>query len=241
MNEDLLGEVALFQRRAASLRARLERAQAAAGQPAAGTDRSGAVTIRLATDGVPASAEVAETWLRTLGPQRFTAAVVEAANVAAAQRLTWWAEAMREPHRGQGQTAAPHSPHVPWSAPDATAGQQVRAASSVAEDMLAALRNVDDLATRSPLVVQGVGLDPGRKIKVTVSGGGLVACQAAPRWLPQQSGAALTRALNQALTTARAALDRARRAPSPTNELDQLFAEAMAILTQPPHAEPGGR
>jgi hypothetical protein len=102
------------------------------------------------------------------------------------------------------------------------------------EDVLAALHSVERIAARTPLAAQGTGANRTGQLTVTVSRSSALSCTAAPRWLSQQSGAALTRALNEAFEEARDDLAQAAAAAEAGAQLDPLFADALALLEASP-------
>jgi hypothetical protein len=246
VTDDLMRQLREFQEYADRLGTVLAEAEAGLAQQVTGCDRSGAVTITLGRDGTPESAHVEAGWLRSLPSARFTEAVVEAGQVAASSRLKQWAQYLNDnawrterragpTYPGQRNATEPETSLSP--ADNASPRPQQRSLESLAEDTLTALRTVDQLAASSPLAARGTGSNLSGQLTVTVGKAGLLCCTAAPRWLAQQSGAALSRALNEALADARDDLAQAAAAPSPATHLDELFADALTILAAPPPPE----
>lgn len=74
---------------------------------------------------------------------------------------------------------------------------------------------------------EGTGLNPERTLKLTLTPGGQVSCQAGSRWVERQPGSALTEALSRALLTARRSL-----AAATSGGLDDRVVAQAAQLTQ---------
>jgi DNA-binding protein YbaB len=241
--DDIIGELHELRRYAAGLRDSIAQAQATAPQRAEATDGSGTVRVVLGSDGLPESIHVDADWRRRLDAAVFGDAVVEAFQAAVGERLAAWsrsldgeglrsrAERLRADSDDQRPIEA--TDPLPPAMRDAVAGARPRALDVLAEDMMRALDSVGELATASPLVVTGSGSSGSGHLAVTLSKAGLVSCTAQARWVSQQSGSVLTTALGEALAEARADLAAAVEAPDPAHQLDQLFAEALAILTDP--------
>lgn len=74
---------------------------------------------------------------------------------------------------------------------------------------------------------EGTGVNPERTLKLTLTPGGQVSCQAGSRWVERQPGSALTEALSGVLATARRNL-----AAATSGGLDDRVAAQAAQLTQ---------
>lgn len=157
-------------------------------------------------------------WDRTLAPEEFGAAVVQACQSAIGERLAEWTASLRasgwqhEAARLHGGPAAqPTTPlvRVPPAfrrpVPDATP----RPLAQITEDVLAAF---DDTARSSPRDdVSGTGSAAGGKLVITLSTTGLTSCTADGRWVAEQTAARLMNALSEALAEAMALLSDPRR------------------------------
>jgi hypothetical protein len=129
-----------------------------------------------------------------------------------------------------------------------------RPLAELTEDVLRALDGVGELAAApAPVAASGTGSDDSGRVSVTVSEAGLISCAANVRWASAQTGSALTTALAQALGAADTDLARAitaanstaansaaanstaadATAPNSADNLDQLLAEALAMLSNP--------
>jgi hypothetical protein len=240
---DVLGTLQQFQRYAAGMQNLLAQAQAGMPERAEARDRSGAVRAVLGRDGLPESIVVEADWQQRLAADGFGAAVVEACQAAAGDRMAAWSRALH----AEGLQAradrlrdepAVHSPPAPVDPLPPGLRRQAdqarpRALEYLVEDVLQAADRVEEFAAASPLFATGTGADASGRLVVTVSQAGLVSCEAEPRWVGQQRGTALTSALREAIGRARADLARASQSPDPAGGLDQLFAEALAILNDP--------
>ncbi|GAA1809209.1 hypothetical protein HC028_26015 [Planosporangium flavigriseum] len=236
MADDIIDQLHELRRYAAGLRDSIVRAQSNAPQRAEGRDSSGAIRAELGPDGVPESVFVDADWSRRLDAARFGAAVVEACQAAARERMAQWSRALdgqdwRSRADGlRGDEPRPDTDPLPAGVRDAVSEVRTRPIDELAEDMMRAFDGVGELAAASPLLVTGAGASGSGRLVVTLSKAGLVSCSAEARWVSQQSGSMLTTALSEALAAARGDLARAAGAPNPAAQLDQLFAEALAIL-----------
>jgi len=182
-------------------------------------------------------------WRRHLDAERFADAVVEAFQVAAGERMAAWSQTLHQEVGGwkagavDGQVdqpaQSPAADQLPESIARALDNPQPRALYLLADDAIGALGRVEEIAAASPLALTGTGSSGAGRLTVTVSKVGLVSCTAQPRWVAQQSGSALTAALTDAQAAARADLDRAAQAPAPAAHLDQLLADAVALVSDP--------
>jgi hypothetical protein len=243
--DDIIGELHRLRRYAAGLRDSIAQAQASAPQRTEATDGSGAVRVVLGPDGLPESLRVEGDWQRRLDPAAFGDAVVEAFQVAAGERMAAWSSTLDDAgwrSRADRSRADPDDERqpavtepLPVAMRDAMADARPRALDALAEDMMRALDGVQETVGATPLIVTGSGASDSGRLVVTLSRAGLVSCTAQARWVSRQSGPTLTAALNHALSAARADLGTAAEAPNPVGQLDHLFAEVLAILTDPQH------
>jgi hypothetical protein len=148
---------------------------------------------------------------------------------------------LREPAPGLLSVSVPTDP-LPARLRGQVAEARPRPIDALAEDMMAAFDRVDQIAAASPLARTVTGRDASARLAVTLSAAGLASCTAPKAWVGQQTGSTLTSALGQALSAARDALAGTAGDPDPAGQpgqpdelgqLDQVFAEALAILTNP--------
>jgi hypothetical protein len=248
IGEGIVGELQRMREVAAGLRQRLARARAGGPPQVEATDRTGAVRAVLDADGLPEAIRVADDWQGRLAAGDLGPAVIEACQAAGAKRMAAWSQAL---HTDDDRDSDRDGLHWPVSVPTdplparlrgQVAQARPRPIDALAEDMIAAFDRVDQIAAASPLARTVTGRDASARLAVTLSAAGLVSCAAPKAWVGQQTGSTLTSALGQALSAARDALagtaggsDRAGQPgqPAELGRLDQVFAEALAILTNP--------
>ncbi|SDY98545.1 hypothetical protein SAMN05444365_104439 [Micromonospora pattaloongensis] len=243
MTADILSSLQQFQQYAVGMQNLLAQAQAGVPERVEATDRSGMVRAVLGRDGLPESITVEPDWQHRLTADGFGAAVLEACQTAAGERMAAWSQALQaDGLRARVDRMREDLAERPAPAPaDALPAElrhqwdraRPRGLEYLVEDVLRAADRVDEFAAASPLAVSGTGTDASGRLVVTVSKAGLVSCEAEPRWAGQQRGTALTAALREAVAMARADLARASQPSHSTGELDQLLTEALAILNDP--------
>jgi hypothetical protein len=206
-----------------------------------GTDRSGAVRAVLGRAGLPESIVVDLDWRRLLRPEAFAAAVVEACQAAAGERMVVWSGALHAedvPRRAdwlRDELTEPAGPTValPPELRRQLEQAEPRPLEHLVEDLLRSADRIDALAASSPHAITGTGMDTNQRIALTVSPAGLISCEVEPEWVANRPASALDSALREALRHAHEDLARASQAPGPAAELDGLLIEALAILHDP--------
>jgi hypothetical protein len=103
----------------------------------------------------------------------------------------------------------------------------------VAEDMINAFDQVGSFVAPSPQATRGIGSSRSGKLVLTLSQGGLVSCTADSEWVSAQTAATLMNALGEALSAARTDLENRTPRPAPSESVDRLVAEALALLRDP--------
>lgn len=240
MDDDLLAQFAQIQRYAAGLQGLLAEAQAVAPQHSEGTDKSGAIRVRLGPDGIPTSFSVSGDWARRLEPAAFGPAVVEACEAAIGHRLEEWTGSLDEDdwqdkvERLKGgpndTTAPPREPgRIPPALRQAVEEAEPRRLDLLAEEMIAAFDNVESFV---PPPVEPASGSIG-KLTITLSSTGLTSCTAESRWVSGQSAAGLMNALSAALTQARTDLENGVTDEEPATGLDRLLAQTLSLLNSP--------
>jgi hypothetical protein len=217
-------------------------AQSSSPQRAEGRDSTGAVRTVLGPDGLPETIRLEPDWQRVLDPACVGDAVVEAARVAANQRLAAWtralddrgwtarADRLRADLEDEPESAAAPAADLPGGIREA----RPRAMELLAEDVLAELDKANQFPGLPAMAATGTGSDRSRRVTIVVSKAGLTSCAVDPRWAVQQSGSGLSSGLAEALAAARTDLARAaQHAPNPMAQLDRLLGEALALLADP--------
>ncbi|MBT2385235.1 hypothetical protein [Streptomyces sp. ISL-11] len=248
MTEDFFGELRQLQRHVESVQQLMSDMQDRIPQHAVGTDAQGAVTVRLAPDGLPASITAATDWQRRQRPEQIGSAVIEAFGSAMSEQMAVWTRAFEdgkwqeraeqlEEMPGSTVTAAPSAAPVGHGLPERDLRYVIpRRLDEVAEDMLsafAALERLDEVLAEPP---QASGGSTGRRVVITVAKGSLVECDIDPAWVAGQSSVGLNRAFAEALDAARAEFTRIEEAGAvglSHLQLDGLLNEALAIMQNP--------
>lgn len=138
----------------------------------------------------------------------------------------------RTPDRAPGSGPAERVP--PDAGPDSP-GTRPRSLDSLLDHALNVFTAAEQYTPPPP---GGAGHTAGdSRLTVTLSGEGLIACTADPRWVAGKSGLALASAFHKAVEQARAVLaaNPADESPgeNPVAALHSLFGEAMAVLKDP--------
>ncbi|MFI0739990.1 hypothetical protein ACH4PU_18170 [Streptomyces sp. NPDC021100] len=217
-----------------------------------GSDPQGAVSVRLAVDGLPERIALVTDWQRRQAPDGLDAAVTAAYESALRERLEGWSRSLEGTdweHRAERLDAAspftagtagrgPGREAEPAGAPPEVPEPDLRYVlprrlDEVAEEMLS-LFDLDAIAGPAATEPETfTGESAGGQVAVTVAQGALVSCSVNPAWAAGRSAVRLNQALAEALSDARDRLAAgASRGPS-APQLDGLFKEAMAILADP--------
>ena len=248
MPNDLQLELTLLQEQASRLGQVIAEAQLTTPAQAKGTDPCGAVRVRLGPDGLPGSIRVAGNWNRRVSGDEFAAAVVEACLAAARERMAVWTATLEregwlsrvEQLRGEldqpaGTASAPVGGNIPAAFARPYPGRP-RPAEALAEDALSAFDAAARAAVSPPGPPQGCGHGAGGRLVLTLSASALVSCEADPGWVSGQTATALTSALGEALTAARASLAGALAAQEDDTRrrsagLREIFDEALDLIS----------
>lgn len=244
MTDDLMRELVQLQQYAAGLQGLLATAQADAPRSSEGTDRTGTIRAFLGPDGQPNSFRIEPGWNRKIPAENFGGAVLEAFQAAIGERLAIWTRTLEQ----QGWQAQADRLRVDLDKQPSASGQAEisafghfvedvtpRPVDQIAEDMIKAFDQVGHIAAAPPQVARGAGSSRSDKLVLTLSAAGLVSCTADPEWVSTQTAASLMNALGEALTAARADLEDSTGRLTPSQSLDRLFTEALALLRDPRH------
>jgi hypothetical protein len=213
--EEILRDLQRISRRAAEVGQLFADMQRAAPAYSEGSDRSGTVTAALGPDGLPETIRVHHDWRANIPAERFAAAVTEACASAWRQRAVVWSEALVRLDCQQrldrldrlDRDSQPAEPEPGLDPP--ALGRPSGGAGSLPLDELAesAIRALDAALSTVARVRQtpprGNGANRERTLAISLAPGGQVSCQADPRWVGQQTAAALDQAVSQALAAAR--------------------------------------
>lgn len=194
------------------------------------TDRTGSVTVTLGADGLPEALQVTPDWEQKVQPQKFAAAIGEAANAAMMAQMNTKAENLLHA-RGQGQDSVT----LP-GLPQPVRRDKPRPLDVLVEDALRLFAEAEQFRPAQP--AQGTGRAAEGRFSVTLVDGGGITCSADPRWVSGKSPTMLAEAFRQAVSEARSSLAGTRSygasSPgSPTAELQEVFGEAMSLLQDP--------
>ncbi|MFG2674623.1 hypothetical protein [Streptomyces sp. NPDC048445] len=246
MNDEFIEGLQQFQQHTLQLQNLMTDMQNRMAQGSEGTDAQGAVTVRLAPDGLPEFIRAATDWQRRLEPEVIGATVTEAYGVAMSQQMTAWGQAFEDAnwedkadHLGGpiGQSNASDAPAAQPDIPEPDLRYVVsRPLDQLAEDILSAFDTVDRLEETISEPAEAEGTSAGRQVTLVVSKGALRACQVDPRWAAGKSYIALNQAFDEALSDAR---DKLNSVEAVTAEgiaglqMDSLLNEALVVLRDP--------
>ncbi|MFD4762359.1 hypothetical protein ACFWOJ_26875 [Streptomyces sp. NPDC058439] len=244
MDEEFIRGLQQFQQHALNLQSMMSDMQnRMVPQGAEGTDTQGAVTVRLAADGLPEFIRAASDWQRRQPPEAIGAAVSEAYGAAVSEQMTAWGQALED---GDWQSKADQLDSQ-FGQPAASAAQPdiperdlryvvSRPLDELAEDVLSAfdaLERMDETAS-GPDEVNGTSA--GRHVTLVVSKGALRSCEVDRQWAAGQSYIGLNQAFEEALGDARDKLSSIEAAAADGLaglQVDSLLDEALAILRDP--------
>jgi hypothetical protein len=242
VNEEMMAQFAQIQRYANGLQRLLADAQAMAPSQSEGTDRSGAITVRLGADGIPRSFRIAQDWHRRLAPGEFGPAVVEACQAAIGDRLSAWTDSLTKggwQDRVEQLKDGPADPapsrddsaHLPAAFRKAVDTARPRPAPDLAEAVIRAFDKVENFTP--PATPLATGTAARGKLTVTLSSTGLAACTVDVGWVARQTAAILTNELGAAVRAATEKLETVPAETEPTAGIDRLLAESIALLNDP--------
>ncbi len=246
MNDEFIEGLRQFQQQALNLQSMMTDMQQRMPQGVEGTDAQGAVTVRLATDGLPEFIRAASDWQRRQEPEAIGAAVGDAYGVAMSQQMTAWAQAFEDSDwqgkadRLDSQFAQPEASAAPAAQPDIPERDLryvvSRPLDELAEDVLSAFDVVDRMDETASEPAEVEGTSAGRHVTLVVTKGALRSCEVDRQWAAGQSYIALNQAFEEALGDARGKLNSAEAAGADAIaglQVDSLLDEALAILRNP--------
>jgi hypothetical protein len=211
---------------AAGLQQMIEKVNSQVPSRVDGFDPSGAVSVVVGPDGLPAEIHVSDDWTFRLMAERLADAVMGAFTAAFYERLRAWttaydAEDLDDLPESDDEPAVPAPSDRPATTP--------RDPEAYALAVLEALDDVGE-ASEAPAGACGVGVIDGC-LELTLTGAGLIACFVEPDWAAHCSGEELTETFNATLAAAHDDLN-AAAAASPSGRLRQLLDEGFAILDE---------
>jgi hypothetical protein len=242
VNEDLMTQFAQIQRYASGLQRLLADAQAMAPSQSEGTDRSGAVTVRLGADGIPRSFRIAPDWHRRLAPEEFGPAVVGACQAAIGDRLSSWTDSLTkggwqdrvEQLKDGPADPAPsrdNSARIPPAFRNAVNTARPRPAIDLAEEVIRSLDKVETFTPPAAPLASGTAARG--KLTVTLSSTGLTSCTVDASWVTGQTATILMNELGTAIRAATEMLQKEMPEAEPAAGIDRLLAESLALLNNP--------
>ena len=223
---------------AAGLQQMIEKVNSQVPSRVDGFDTSGAISVVVGPDGLPASIHVSDDWTFRLMAERLAEAVMGAFTAAFYERLRAWTTAYDiedldgliegdlDLAEGPGDDEGEDEP--PFPAPSTRPAITPRDPEAYALAVLEALDDVGEATAEAPASSSGVGVIDGC-LELTLTGAGLIGCFVEPDWAAHLSGEELTEAFNATLAAAREDLDAASGA-SPSGRLRKLLDEGFAIL-----------
>ncbi|MEU4814886.1 YbaB/EbfC family nucleoid-associated protein [Micromonospora aurantiaca] len=243
MTEDMLARLAAIQRQAAELRSAVSAIQSQPQpQEGRGTDPGGWVSVTVEARGLPSRIEVRTGWQRQVAPEELGALVMAASAEALSDLTRAWSESVDvDPLRSDVRSAYPdgQEPAASTLQRAAVYGHS-RDPLALTEEILAALK----AAQTSPDDAEPSGRGSGGNsaVTITLGSGGLSSCTIDARWAAQHGASGLNRALVEALSDARQALnEQAERRRADAQNLTDLMNDALATLVRLEDRQPKER
>ncbi|MFF3261056.1 hypothetical protein ACFYWO_18010 [Streptomyces sp. NPDC002932] len=246
MNDEFIEGLRQFQQQALNLQSMMTDMQQRMPQGIEGTDAQGAVTIRLASDGLPEFIKASSDWQRRQPPEAIGSAVSEAYGAAMSQQMTAWADALDEAgwqdkadqlDGAIGQSDASTTPAAQPDIPERDLRYVVsRPLDALAEDVLSAFDAVERMDETASGPAEVNGTSAARHVSLVVSRGALRSCEVDRQWAADQSYIKLNQAFEEALGDAREKLSSIEAAAADGLaglQVDSLLDEALAILRDP--------
>lgn len=246
MEEEFIRDLQQFQQHALNLQNMMTDMQNRMPQGVEGTDAQGAVTVRMAADGLPEFIRAASDWQRRQEPAAVGAAVSEAYGAAMSQQMTAWAQALEDgdwqakADQLDSQARQPAPPTGQPEQPDILERDLryviSRPLDELAEDVLSAFDVVDRMDETASEPAEVEGTSAGRHVTLVVTKGALRSCEVDRQWAAGQTYIGLNRAFEEALGDARDKLSSAEAAGADGLaglHVDGLLDEALAILRDP--------
>ncbi|WP_406495046.1 hypothetical protein OG936_14370 [Streptomyces sp. NBC_00846] len=246
MDDEFIRGLQQFQQHALNLQSMMTDMQNRMPQGAEGTDAQGAVTVRLAADGLPEFIRAASDWQRRQAPEVIGAAVSEAYEAAMSQQMTAWAQVFEDgdwqgkADRLGSQFGQPDASAAPAAQPDIPERDLryvvSRPLDALAEDVLSAFDAVERMDETASGPAEAEGTSTARHVTLVVSKGALRSCEVDQRWAAGQTYIGLNQAFEEALGDARDKLSSAEAAAADGLaglQVDGLLDEALAILRDP--------
>ena len=204
-----------------------------------GFDTSGAISVVVGPDGLPASIHVSDDWTFRLMAERLAEAVMGAFTAAFYERLRAWTTAYDvedldgliegDLDATEGDVAeGVGDEEPPFPARSNRPAITPRDPEAYALAVLEALDDVGEATAEAPANSSGVGVMGGVP-RLADRGKDYIGCFVEPDWAAPFSGEELTEAFNATLAAAREDLDAASGA-SPSGRLRKLLDEGFAIL-----------
>ncbi|WP_393058782.1 hypothetical protein [Streptomyces sp. LN549] len=246
MDDEFIRSLQQFQQQALNLQSMMTDMQNRMPQGVEGTDAQGAVTVRMAADGLPEFIRAASDWQRRQGPEAVGAAVSEAYGAAMSRQMTAWGQAFEDvdwqgkADRLDSQFGQPDASAAPAAQPDIPERDLryvvSRPLDVLAEDVLSAFDAVERMDETASGPAEVNGTSAARHVTLVVSKGALRSCEVDRHWAADQSYIKLNQAFEEALGDARDKLSSIEAAAADGLaglQVDSLLDEALAILRDP--------
>ncbi|MFF3174566.1 hypothetical protein ACFVQ0_18320 [Streptomyces sp. NPDC057900] len=243
MNDEFIEGLRQFQQQAMNLQSMMTDMQQRMPQGVEGTDAQGAVTVRMAADGLPEFIRAAPGWHHRQEPEAVGAAVSEAYGAAMSQQMTTWAQALEDANwqakadQLDSQAGQPAPSTGQPDIPERDLRYVIsRPLDELAEDVLSAFDAVDRMDETASEPAEVEGTSAGRHVTLVVTKGALRSCEVDGQWAAGQSHIGLNQAFEEALGDARGKLNSAEAAGEDAFaglHVDSLLDEALAILQNP--------
>ncbi|MFG2067751.1 YbaB/EbfC family nucleoid-associated protein [Micromonospora tulbaghiae] len=238
----MLARLAAIQRQVAELQSAVSAFQSQP-QPreGRGTDPGGWVSVFVDARGLPSRIEVRTGWQRQVAPEALEALVMAASAEALSDLTRAWSEVDVEPMLSDFRAAHPDG-QVPAASmlQRAEVYGHARDPFALTEEVLVALKVAQ--AQPDDAVPSGRGLGGNGAVALTIGAGGLSSCAIDGRWAAQHGASGLNRALAEALSDAREALnEQAERRRADAQNLTGLMNDALATLVRLEDRQPKER
>jgi len=231
--EELLRDLQQLQAYAARFQAVIGKAREAAPPRAEAWDSRHVARAEIDGTGMPTTLQVERGWEQRVGAEELGAVLMEAYQTAVRSHLTAWGDDLQRQGwkydaRDVDLDATPPPIEPPFRAPASFTSP--RSLSQLTEDVLGELDRAHELASAPPAPARAE-VTEGR-VSITLSDGALAGVSVDPQWAGGQQAASINAALATALQAARL---RPTAPPTDTahrDELDQMLAEVLSLLTQ---------
>lgn len=209
-----------------------------------GMDDAAAVRVFLDRNGLPERIQIVSDWRDRVGPDKLGDAVVYAFRAAVDDRVTVWADALREAgwhdkaNRLKRYLSSPASSMPSDKLPAAfqrdKKGAVPRTLEDVTEEFIRAADNISEApALPGRVRRKSTGWSIGRKACLVLDANGIKACVIDRQWASARTGSEISKALGEALAAARSSLAKNLSARYSPVGLEDLLGSALGLLANP--------